>query len=104
MQSCRRPPMLVSNADELFIWDQHLLTVRPLLVPQLSAPSQEATLLAVKTEANTSNMPQPSASSVTPHMPAKPAGNSQALNGTSSLPPSKLPAVRNALVYISVSR
>lgn len=73
-----------------------------LSVAQSSAPSQEATKPAVKTESNPSGIPQPPANSVasqgsaaaaTSQIPAKPANTTTALNGTSSLPASKLPAV-----------
>lgn len=78
----------------------------PLLVPQPLGPPQEASLSTMKTETNTSGIPQLSASSVTSRgsaatgtsqVPAKPTGNTQALNGTSSLPASKFPAVGSTL-------
>ena len=59
-----------------------------------------------KTEPNTSSIPQPAANSVTSQgstaattsqLPVKPANTTQATNGTSSLPVSKLPAVGSIL-------
>jgi hypothetical protein len=66
---------------------------------------------AVKTEPGISGIPQPSATTVTlqasaaagtSQAPAKPTGNAQAPNGTTSLPASKLPAVSSCPLNISI--
>ena len=60
----------------------------------------------MKTEPNTSGIPQPSiasqdsAATATSQLPTKPTNTSQAPNGTSSLPVSKLPAVGTPPVLV----
>lgn len=78
-----------------------------LSVAQASAPPQEATKPVAESESNTSSISQPPTVSATSQgaapapasqLPAKPANTTQAPNGTSSLPVSKLPAVGSVLV------
>jgi hypothetical protein len=78
-----------------------------LSVARASAPPQEATKPAMKTEQNTSGIPQPtsvasqgSVATATSQLPTKPANTSQAPNGTSSLPVSKLSAVGTLPVLV----